>query len=241
MFFKMRRSLGTTAFGINEVRLPAGLDGIEHDEVETGHEEVYIVLEGSGTMKVDGDAVALGEGDYLRVDAESTRLVTAGPGGLTYVVVAGKAAAGIRRPPVSVSSITGVHHVQVAAPPGCEDAARAVLRGLARAHRGREAPAPRDSWRVLVSRRGGGVAHRRRGALRAGDQGAPRVLRRVRRSARAACIVSRERGDRGSLGGRRRDPDPAAVSLSDPWGNRLEVVAARRELTRSRGSERRGL
>jgi uncharacterized cupin superfamily protein len=90
MFFKMRRSLGTTAFGINEVRLPAGLDGIEHDEVETGHEEVYIVLEGSGTMKVDGDAVALGEGDYLRVDAESTRLVTAGPGGLTYVVVAGK-------------------------------------------------------------------------------------------------------------------------------------------------------
>lgn len=90
MFFKMRRSLGTTAFGINEVRLPAGLDGIEHDEVETGHEEVYIVLEGSGTMKVDGDAVALGEGDYLRVDAGSTRLVTAGVAGLTFVVVAGR-------------------------------------------------------------------------------------------------------------------------------------------------------
>jgi uncharacterized cupin superfamily protein len=90
VFFKMRRALGTTAFGINEVRLPAGLDGIEHDEVETGHEEVYIVLEGSGTMTVDGEAVAIGDGDYLRVDAESTRLVTAGPGGLTYVVVAAK-------------------------------------------------------------------------------------------------------------------------------------------------------
>jgi uncharacterized cupin superfamily protein len=90
MFFKMRRSLGTTAFGINEVRLPAGLDGIEHDEMETGHEEVYIVLEGSGTMKIDGDAVALGEGDYLRVDAASTRLVTAGPGGLAFAVVAGR-------------------------------------------------------------------------------------------------------------------------------------------------------
>ena len=90
VFFKMRRSLGTTAFGINEVRLPAGLDGIEHDEVETGHEEVYIVLEGSGTMTVDGEAVALGGGDYLRVDAGSTRLVTAGPAGLKYVVVAGK-------------------------------------------------------------------------------------------------------------------------------------------------------
>ena len=90
VFYKMRRSLGTTAFGINEVRLPADLEGIEHDERETGHEEVYIVLEGSGTMTVDGEAVSLGSGDYLRVDAESTRLVAAGPDGLTYVVVAGK-------------------------------------------------------------------------------------------------------------------------------------------------------
>ena len=89
-FFKMRRALGTTAFGINEVRLQAGLDGIEHDEATTGHEEVYIVLEGSGTMTVDGAAVAIGGGDYLRVDAESTRLVTAGSAGLTYVVVAAK-------------------------------------------------------------------------------------------------------------------------------------------------------
>ena len=90
VFFKMRRSLGTTAFGINEVRLPAGLEGIEHDEVETGHEEVYIVLEGSGTMTVDGEPVTLGSGDYLRVDAASTRLVNAGADGLTYIVVAGK-------------------------------------------------------------------------------------------------------------------------------------------------------
>ena len=90
VFFKMRRSLGTTAFGINEIRLPAGLEGIEHDEVETGHEEVYIVLEGGGTMTVDGDDVDLGVGDYLRVDADSTRLVSAGLDGLTYVVVAGK-------------------------------------------------------------------------------------------------------------------------------------------------------
>ncbi len=90
VFFKMRRSLGTTAFGINEVRLPADLEGIEHDELKTGHEEVYIVLEGSGTMTVDGEAVSLGGGDYLRVDAESIRLVAAGPDGLAYVVVAGK-------------------------------------------------------------------------------------------------------------------------------------------------------
>ncbi len=89
-FFKMRKALGTTALGINEVRLPAGIDGIEHDEVETGHEEVYVVLEGSGTITVDGDAVAIAVGDYLRVDAASTRLASAGPDGLTFVVVAAK-------------------------------------------------------------------------------------------------------------------------------------------------------
>ena len=37
---KIRRALGTTAFGINELRMPAGFEGPEHDEVETGHEEV---------------------------------------------------------------------------------------------------------------------------------------------------------------------------------------------------------
>ena len=50
VFFKIRRALDTTAFGINELRMPAGFEGPEHDEVETGHEEVYIVLEGGGTF-----------------------------------------------------------------------------------------------------------------------------------------------------------------------------------------------
>ncbi len=90
VFLKVRRALGTTALGINEVRLPAGLQGIEHDEVETGHEEVYIVLEGGGTFTVDGEPVGVIGGDYLRVDADATRKAEAGPEGLTFVVVAAK-------------------------------------------------------------------------------------------------------------------------------------------------------
>ena len=89
-FFKLRRALGTTAFGINEIRLPAGADGIEHDELETGHEEVYIVLSGGGTFTIDGEAVPVGEGDYLRVDAAARRIVVAGDGGITFVAVAGQ-------------------------------------------------------------------------------------------------------------------------------------------------------
>ena len=89
-FFKIRRALGTTAIGINEVRLPAGAEGLEHDEVETGHEEIYIVLEGGGTFTVDSEGVTVSEGDYLRVDADATRQAVAGTEGLTFVVAAGK-------------------------------------------------------------------------------------------------------------------------------------------------------
>ena len=90
VFFKIRRALDTTAFGINELRMPAGFEGPEHDEVDTGHEEVYIVLEGGGTFDIDGETVEVAGGDYLRVDAEAKRKVVAGAGGLTFVVVAAK-------------------------------------------------------------------------------------------------------------------------------------------------------
>lgn len=87
VFAKVRRALGVTAFGINEVRMPPGFAGVEHDESETGHEEVYLVLVGGGTATVDGTPVVLTEGDYLRVDPGSTRLLVAGDEGLTFLVV----------------------------------------------------------------------------------------------------------------------------------------------------------
>jgi quercetin dioxygenase-like cupin family protein len=90
-FFRLRRALGTTAFGINEVRLPAGSSGKQHDERETGHEEVYVVLDGSGTFTLDGTPVAVKPGDYLRVDAEVVRTATAGPDGLRFIAVGSKA------------------------------------------------------------------------------------------------------------------------------------------------------
>jgi uncharacterized cupin superfamily protein len=89
-FFKIRRALGITAFGINEVRLAAGSTGVEHDESATGHEEVYLVLDGDGTFVIDGDRVPVAPGGYLRVDAAATRQVHAGENGIRFVVVAGK-------------------------------------------------------------------------------------------------------------------------------------------------------
>jgi quercetin dioxygenase-like cupin family protein len=89
-FLKVRRALGTTAFGLNEIRLPPGAEGVEHDEIDTGHEEVYAVLDGSGRFTIDGAVVEVAAGDYLRVDPGSTRVVVAGDDGLRFLAVAGK-------------------------------------------------------------------------------------------------------------------------------------------------------
>ena len=89
-FFKLRRALGTNAFGINEIRLPPGRQGVEHDESATGHEEVYVVLDGGGTFTIDGEEVRVKPGDYLRVDPSATRIASAGDEGLRFVAVAAK-------------------------------------------------------------------------------------------------------------------------------------------------------
>ena len=86
-FFKMRRALGVTAFGINEIRLPPGAAGVEHDEKELGHEEVYVVIAGDGTFTIDGEQVRVTTGDYLRVDPDSTRLIIGGDGGISFLAV----------------------------------------------------------------------------------------------------------------------------------------------------------
>jgi len=70
--------------------MPARFSGADHGKAETGHEGVNIVLEGSGTLAIEGEAVAVTSGDYLRVDAETTRQTVAGAAGLTFGVKAAK-------------------------------------------------------------------------------------------------------------------------------------------------------
>jgi uncharacterized cupin superfamily protein len=89
-FLKIRRALGTNAFGINEIRMPPGFVGNEHAEDATGHEEVYAILEGSGTITIDGEEVAVSAGEYLRVDPSSTRLAVAGPEGMRFIAIGAK-------------------------------------------------------------------------------------------------------------------------------------------------------
>ena len=61
--------------------------GKEHDERESGQEEIYSALAGSGVIVVDGEEVPLEPGRYVLVEPSSTRQVIAGPEGLAYLIV----------------------------------------------------------------------------------------------------------------------------------------------------------
>ena len=83
----VRRELGVQAFGINWFELPPNSDGREHDEAETGLEEVNVIVRGSGVYRVDGEEVPVRAGTFMRFDPETTRMPVAGPDGLTMIAV----------------------------------------------------------------------------------------------------------------------------------------------------------
>ncbi len=71
----VRRSLGVGSFGINAVELPPGESIPEHDEVERDQEELFLVIEGSATLVVDGADHPLRQGSYARLDPTARRTV----------------------------------------------------------------------------------------------------------------------------------------------------------------------
>jgi mannose-6-phosphate isomerase-like protein (cupin superfamily) len=87
VFRKMRLALGVTGFGVNHIALPPGAPGREHDEATCGQEEVYVVLAGSGALRVDGEDVPLRPGRWVRVAPTATRLPVAGDDGLTFIAI----------------------------------------------------------------------------------------------------------------------------------------------------------
>jgi hypothetical protein len=83
----VRRQLGVQAFGINWYELAPNVRGHEHDEVDTGQEEVNVVIAGSGVYEIDGEKVPVQAGSFLRFDPATTRCPVAGPEGMTMIAV----------------------------------------------------------------------------------------------------------------------------------------------------------
>jgi len=83
----VRRELGVGAFGINWFELQPNATGREHDESESGQEEVNVVIAGSGWFRVEGEDVPVRVGSFLRFDPGTTRVAIAGPEGMTMIGV----------------------------------------------------------------------------------------------------------------------------------------------------------
>jgi quercetin dioxygenase-like cupin family protein len=83
----VRRHLGVGAFGINWFELPPNVEGREHNEEDSGQEEVNVIIAGSGVYRVEGEEIPVRRGSVLRFDPETTRVPVAGPDGMTMIAV----------------------------------------------------------------------------------------------------------------------------------------------------------
>jgi uncharacterized cupin superfamily protein len=89
-FLSLRRALGVTSFGINQMILQPGQRMRIHRHQH--QEEVYLVLEGVLTVAIEGDETALARGELMRVAPEVRRqLINYGPGRVLLIALGGSA------------------------------------------------------------------------------------------------------------------------------------------------------
>src|SRR5437899_761784 len=89
-FVKVRAELGVGAFGMQVIQLPPGYsDYPEHDHAESGQEEVFLAIGGSGWIDIEGERVELDDKTFVRVGPEAKRKVYAGPEGLRLLAIGG--------------------------------------------------------------------------------------------------------------------------------------------------------
>lgn len=90
VFVTVGAELGTSSFGVNVERWPPGAtDHPEHDEAESGQEEVYFVFAGSATLHVGDERHELPPGTFARVGPRERRKLVAGPEGVHVLCLGG--------------------------------------------------------------------------------------------------------------------------------------------------------
>jgi uncharacterized cupin superfamily protein len=79
-----RTPIGGETLGLSLFRLEPGFR-IPFGHKHVSQEEVYVIVKGSGRIKVGGDVVDVSEWDAIRFDKDTMRNVEAGPDGIEYV------------------------------------------------------------------------------------------------------------------------------------------------------------
>ena len=89
-FRHARQQLGVTAWGMNVLELDPHCSGYpEHDHREDGQEEVYVVLQGSLYIVIEGREVPLPSGSFVRVAPEQKRKLLTRESGATVLALGG--------------------------------------------------------------------------------------------------------------------------------------------------------
>jgi hypothetical protein len=92
---RARAELGVSSFGMQIMSLPPNWDGYpDHDHgaaaTDSGQEEVYIPLEGDGTLVAGEEEFVLRRGVAVRVGPEQTRRILPGARGLRFLALGGR-------------------------------------------------------------------------------------------------------------------------------------------------------
>lgn len=85
----VRPGLGITAFGANIMDLPPDYATKSHDESESGQQELYVALSGSGWVVIGDERCPLDAQHLVRVDPGTDRVLASGPDGLRVLCIAG--------------------------------------------------------------------------------------------------------------------------------------------------------
>jgi mannose-6-phosphate isomerase-like protein (cupin superfamily) len=91
---RARAELGVTAWGMQVLTLPPNWDGYplhnhSAEAYDPNQEEVYVPLEGSATLQVDGEEFELRPGVMARLGPDQLRRIVPGDNGIRFLALGG--------------------------------------------------------------------------------------------------------------------------------------------------------
>lgn len=101
-FVKARAELGLSAFGMQVIQLPPNFTEYpEHDHSDSGQEEAFLAIGGSGWMDIEGERIDLDGMTFVRVGPETKRKIYSGGDGLRVLAIGGAPGHVYKPPPTS--------------------------------------------------------------------------------------------------------------------------------------------